>query len=182
MQKKIFINDLPVVVSNSVLCSLLNISKQTFQQWQQHASFPKDAKVKHGFYDLQRVIEFRDIYIYDDAEIEKEIQRQKLKYQTARSERERLETDRLSGTLIEREKMRKGLVELGVTMKDALLLLPKIIPPSLPVDHATQKILTVGLKKEIYRILNIVASGAASLQRFIQENQSNEKKEAKKIE
>lgn len=174
MQKKIFINDLPVVVSNAVLCSLLNISKQNFQQWQLHQSFPKDAKVKYGFYDLQRVIEFRDIYIYGDAEIAKEIQKEKLKYQIARSERERLETAKLQGILVEKERLLKKFTETIIVAKDALLLLPKTLPPSIGVDHATQKLITFGLDREIKRILRVWASGIEAIKSYTEENSKNE--------
>jgi hypothetical protein len=166
MQKKTFINDLPVLVSNMVLCSLLNISKQNFQQWQQHQSFPKNVKVRHGFYDLQKVIEFRDTYIYGDAEIAKAMQKERLKYQTARSERERLEMEEIKGQLVRREDYNHRLAEVAVTTKDALLLWAKTLPPEMGLKPEDQKRIMKILDKKTRQILTVMAQGLAAVKKY----------------
>lgn len=182
MQKKIFINDLPVIVSGMVLCSLLNISKQNFLQWQQHTSFPKDAKVKYGFYDLQRVIEFRDIYIYGDAEIAKEIQKEKLKYQIARSERERLETAKLQGILVVKAELLKKFTESIIIVKDAIWLWAKRLPAEFGLEREKQKEVAEIIQREARLVLTTWAAGVESMKNHTQESKKNgkEAKEQKK--
>lgn len=177
MQKKIFINGLPVIVSSMVLCSLLNISKQNFLQWQQHTSFPKDAKVKYGFYDLQRVIEFRDTCIYGDAEIAKEIQKEKLKYQKFRSEQQKLETEKLQGILVIKEELLRKFTESIIIAKDAIWLWAKRLPVEFGLEREKQKQVAEIIQREARLVLTTWASGVEAIKNYKEESSSNEKKE-----
>lgn len=169
-QKEGAINSLPLILNSATLTELLNISRETLSNWQSHPFWPKDAKTAYGKYDLKKVLDWRDIYIIGDPDIAKQMAREKLKYQIARSERERLETEELQKLLVRKERYNQKLREIIVVVKDALLLLPKTIPFALPLDHASQKLVVFGLDKEIKRILRIWASGIEATQKFTEEN------------
>ncbi len=168
-QKEDIKNSLPIILTTSTITELLNISRETLSNWSQYPSWPKDAKTAYGKYDLKKVLDWRDLYIIGDPDTAKQMAQEKLKYQIARSERERLETAKLQGLLVEREKYNQRLVEVAVATKDSLLLWVKRLPPILELQPEEHKRDALTLKKEIYYILNTMAKGLDAVKKYIKE-------------
>lgn len=157
------------------LAKNFDVSLTTIDKWLLKGC-PYTKKNRQYEFNLPDVIAWHKQYFLSNNQAS-DYQQSKAKKEHFRAELMRLEYEKASGILVERAKYDEGLTKLILIVKDALLLLPKIIPPALPIDHTTQKILILGLKKEIHRVLNIWGQGAAALQRFIGENKSNGRKE-----
>lgn len=178
-QKEDAINGLPLTLNSATLTELLNISRETLSNWQSHPFWPKDAKTGYGKYDLKKILDWRDIYIIGDPDIAKQMAQEKLKYQKFRSEQQRLETEKLQGTLVIKEALLKKFTEKIIITKDAIWLWSKTLPPEFGLKHEDQKRVGEIIQREARRVLTTWASGIQEIKNFSQENRKNEKKEIK---
>lgn len=152
------------------IVGFFNISQPAFLNWREMPTFPKTAEIKHGYYDIKQIYDWYVIYFYGDADTAKQMAQEKLKYQMARSERERLEMEEIKGWLVRKEDFKRKLTEVIVIAKDSLLLWSKTLPPEFALKHEDQKRVMRIIDKETKRILTILAKGVEAVRKFTKEN------------
>lgn len=154
------------VIKSANVQKFFNISAETLSKWSEMPSFPKLAKGNYGYYDIKQIYDWHLLYFYGDADTAKQMAIEKLKYQVARSERERLETDELHGRLVRREDYNHRLVEVAVTSKDALMLWAKTLPPEMGLKPEDQKRIMKILDKKARQILTTMSKGLDAVKKY----------------
>ena len=155
------------VIKSADTQKFFNISAESLSKWCEMPSFPKTAKSdRYGYYDIKQIYDWHLLYFYGDADTAKQMAIEKLKYQVARSERERLETDELHGRLVRREDYNQRLVEVAVTTKDALMLWAKTLPPEMALRQEDQKRVMKILDKKARQILTTMAQGLDAVKKY----------------
>lgn len=149
------------VLPSKAICNFFKITRQTLKNWKDTPGFPKNARVRHGLYDLKILSHWYLTHFMGDAEISKRMLAEKLKYQEARSLREKLEVDELQGKLINLELLSKDLSYVFLRMKSAMLLWEKRLPGLL--EGKPQKAMYAIIHKEVTDILRHFAQGTKTL-------------------
>ena len=143
------------------ICYFLNITREGLRKWRLNPTFPKNARVKRGYYNLKEIFDWWNSYVIGDADIAKQLQAEKLKYQQARSLREKLEVEEMQRKLINLDLLNQDLTFIFLRMKSALLLWSKRLPPALEGKDA--KSMYQVIYKEVYEILTNFSKGVKSL-------------------
>lgn len=155
-------------INRSQLAKILKVSLPTIDGWVRRGCPAK--KNKQGWtFKLKEVEQWLDDRRKKALELTpyQKAKEEKIYWQAKMAQ---LEYEKESGLLVARERYNQKLREIIVIIKDALLLLPKTLPPAIGVDHATQKQVAFGLNTEIKRILRIWASGIEAIKSYTEEN------------
>jgi D-mannonate dehydratase len=148
-------------LSSKHICAFFSITRETLRKWKQNPNFPKKARIRHGTYNLKEIFDWWHSNFMGDAEMPKRMLSEKLKYQEARSLREKLEVEELQRKLISIDKLQHDLSFIFVNIRAALLLWGKRLPGLL--EGKDQKKMCQVIHKETRDILTTFGKGVKSL-------------------
>lgn len=156
--------DNPYIHSTKEVADFFGVSHVAFGKWLDNPTFPKNAgggKKSGNVWNLKIVFDWYITYFMGDADMSKRMLTEKLRYQEARSLREKLEVEELQGNLVSLDNLKQDLSFIFVRMKSALLLWERRLPPLL--EGKDSKSMYKVIHKETYNILNNFSKGVKAL-------------------
>lgn len=139
------------------LCEFYGLGESTIKERMKLAGFPKDAKTSHGHYDLKIVNDWTVEHFHAPKKEKTTFSAEKLRFQTARADREEFITGRMKKNLVPLDKLRADLGMAGGLIKNTLLNWYKRLPPLL-IGRNEREISAV-LRAEVIALLGEMSRG-----------------------
>lgn len=147
----------PAIVATSTLLEVLQITQTTLHRWQSDPSFPSEAKVGHGLFDLRKVVPWRIEKLTGGDELATEFNQSKLRLQKARAEREEMDVQERRCALIPKDKVISDLSLLLGNLKTRILSWSRGLPGKLA--HREEREIMEIIGDEAHFILTELSQG-----------------------